>query len=103
LEATTGQLIGITVAICVILAVSGVAIRSQQRRKLDRLRQKIEAQGSPIERLAPAHPGVVAMVNEQYSSSKYVRRRVYSALVNDGGVSVKQIWMIENGRVVRIS
>jgi len=43
------------------------------------------------------------MVNEQYSSSKYVRRRVYSALVNDGGVSVKQIWMIENGRVVRIS
>src|SRR4051794_8303603 len=93
----------IAVAICLILVVAGLAIRRQQRDSIDSIRQRLADQGISVERLRPANPGVVAMVNEQYSGSKYVTRRVYSALVNERGMSTKQIWMVENGRLVRIS
>jgi hypothetical protein len=95
--------ITITVAICLIMAVAGFAIWRRQRDAIPRIRRRLEDQGLTVERLAPAHPGVVAMVNEQYGRSKYVTRRVYSVLANDNGVSTKQSWMVENGRLVRIS
>jgi hypothetical protein len=93
----------LSVAVILVLVVAIWAVRRARREEIADVRDHVQRQGVTIVRLTPAAPNVATLVNEEYGQSRYVSRRVYDVLVDDRGVHQKQVWMVENGRIVRVS
>jgi hypothetical protein len=93
----------LAIGFILLLAMSAWVTLSARRAAMARLRQQVQAQGFTIERVTPAAPNVLTYLNDQYGRSRYVSRSAFDVIVSDHGVHLKQVWMIENARVVRIS